>query len=1049
MTRASQIWPDDYAQDQEMVQLALASAQVGIWDWDLVTGRIRWNREHEKLFGLPTHSFDGTYETFDRHLHPDDRADVNHAIQTAIQDRTSYQHEFRIIRADGSIHWLEGRGNTVFGETGQPLRMIGTVMAIDERKQAQLLRQQQFEQQQLMLEMTQQIRQSLDLPNILQTTVDLVRQFLHVDRVIILQFLPTWDTQVVVEAVQDEALALLPLDLHDPCIGHTYVEPFKRGLVTAKADIYTADINPCHVEFLAQFQVRANLVVPILKNDELWGLLVAHHCTAPRQWPATEIDLLRQIAAQVSIALQQAMLFAQVQTELIERQQAEAALQEREALLHLFAEYAPAGIAMFDREMRYVMASQRWVDEYNLESVATLMNRSHYDIFPDIPNHWRQIHQRCLAGAIEKCDEEMWVRADGTQQWVSWEVRPWYSAIGAIGGIIIFSLDVTPLKQTEVALQQLNGELEQRIADRTLELTNINDRLLAVLKAQTHVEAVLLQQTRQEQLRWHVTQAIRQYLDLNTILHTAVAEVRQTLQADRVAVYQFQPDWSGDFVVESVGAGWVKLVAPDQPKIWEDSHWQDTQGGRFQNHETLVIADIETAELHPCHLDLLKQFQAKAYAVVPIFSGTTLWGLLAIYQNAAPRSWQTWEIEVLQQIASQLAIAIQQSELYRQLQVELQERQQATAIIREAERRWRSLLDNVQLIVVGLDEADIINYVNPFFLSLTDYTDAEVMGRNWFDNFLAPISQSAPPQTSSERLHQTAHDDQEAILTKTGEERFIAWNNTRLQDAQGNPIGTIRIGEDITERYKIEKIKNEFIAIVSHELRTPLTSIRGALGLLATGVLDNDPSAMKHMIDIAATDTERLVRLVNDMLDLEKLENGKVSLVGEWWDAADLMQRSLAVMHSSAQAAGVKLVVEPLSQQIWGDPDQIIQTFTNLLSNAIKFSSPGGTVTLTATIQPSDPDRRLFQKVAVLGHILFAVQDEGRGIPADQLESIFGRFHQVDASDSRDKGGTGLGLAICQSIVHQHEGQIWAESTWGQGSTFFFTLPLLKDGVGD
>jgi PAS domain S-box-containing protein len=1043
MTSASHIWLDDYAQDQDIVQLALASAQVGIWDWDLVTGLMRWNREHEQLFGLPPHSFDGTYATFDRHLHPADRAGLNQAIQQAIQGHTSYRYEFRIVWADGSIHWLEGRGNPIFAETGQPLRMIGTVMAIDERKQAQLLRQQQFEQQQLVLEVTRQIRQSFDLPIILQTTVDEVRQFLAVDRVIIMQFSPTWGGTVTVEAVRDEALAILPFNIHDPCIGDSYVEPFKQGLVTAKADIYTADISPCHVAFLAQFQVRANLVVPILKNDELWGLLAVHHCTAPRLWQDTEIDLLRQIAAQVSIALQQATLFKQVQTELIERQQAEAALREHSALLRLFAQSAPAGIAMFDRDMRYVMASQRWVDEYQLDSVAALINRSHYEIFPEIPASWRQIHQRCLAGAIEKCDEDLWVRADGTQQWISWEIQPWYTAAGEIGGIIIFSIDITPQKQAEIDLQHLNEALENRIAARTIELTNINDRLLAVLKEQTQTEAALQQQTRQEQLRWHVTQAIRQYLDLNTILNTAVAEARQTLQADRVAVYRFWPDWSGDFIVESVGSAWVKLVEPDQPQVWEDTHLQDTQGGRFQNHETFVVADIYAAGLHHCHIELLEQFQAKAYAVAPIFSGTTLWGLLAIYQNATPRCWQAWEIELLEQIASQLAIAIQQSELYRQLQVELQERQQATAIIREAERRWRSLLDNVQLIVVGLDQAGTINYVNPFFLSLTGYTDAEVRGQNWFANFLPPHRRSSRSSVSAAGCTPTAHPHhQNTILTKAGEERYIAWNNTLLQDAQGTTIGTISIGEDITERQKIEKMKNEFIAIVSHELRTPLTSIRGSLGLLATGVLDDDPVETKRMVEIAAIDTERLVRLVNDVLDLEKLESGKVAFVPEWCNVAELMQQSLAVMQNSAQAAGVELVSQPLSQPIWGVPDRIIQTFTNLLSNAIKFSPSGSTVTLTAEIMTAD--RQLLPHVTAqpTAHILFTIHDQGRGIPAEQLESIFGRFHQVDASDSRDKGGTGLGLAICQSIVHQHNGHIWAESTWGQGSTFFFTLPL-------
>ncbi|HEY9628707.1 MAG TPA: PAS domain S-box protein [Coleofasciculaceae cyanobacterium] len=1178
---------DDDAQD--IAQLALASAQIGIWDWDLVTGLIRWNREHEQLFGLPAHSFDGRYETFDRHVHPDDRPGLNQVVQQALQDHKSYRHEFRIVWADGSIHWVEGRGSAFYDEAGQPLRMIGTIMMIDDRKQTQLSLQQQLEQQRLVAAMTQRIRRSLNLEDILQTTVDEVRQFLQVDRVILFEFSPEWGGRVTVESVVNETLAILPADIYDPCMSESYVEPFQQGLVTAKADIYSADISPCHVEFLAQFQVRANLVVPILKNDALWGLLVAHHCTSPRQWQDSEIDLLRQLADQVSVVLQQAALFEQIQTELLERKQVEEALRQSEQRYRTLFESIDEGFCMvemlFDAthtafDYRFLEVNSAFEQQSSLKEAVGQTARQ---LMPNLEDHWFEIF-----GNVALTGEPIRVEngAEPLNRWFDVYAFRFQPASPNVG--ILFK-DITQRKQAELALQSLNAELEQRVVERTAELTAINDRLLIALKEQAKTEAALReseerrrlaldltqigawdlhvstgkaiwddtsfallglspgtaasydlwrkhvhpddmswvehqfqqaiatktefaieyrvihpdgsvhwlmvrargtydeagqplrvlgtwlditdrkrieialqQQTRQEQLRWNVTQAIRQSLDLNGILNTAVAEVRQTLQVDRATVYCFQPDWSGDFIVESVGADWVQLVDANIPKVYEDTHLKDTKGGRFQNHETLVISDIYTSGLHPCHIHLLEQFQAKAYVVAPIFSGTRLWGLLALYQNTAARQWQDWEVELLKQIASQLSIALQQAELYSQLQVELQDRQQATAVIREAERRWRSLLDNVQLIVVGLDQAGNINYVNPFFLSLTGYAASEVMGKNWFKTFVPASSQSSVQTVFTEVLAQNAHPYyKNTILTKAGEERFIAWNNTMLQDASGNGTGIISIGEDITERQKVEKMKNEFISIVSHELRTPLTSIRGSLGLLATGVMDDEPDAMKRMIDIAAIDTERLVRLVNDVLDLEKLESGKVSLVRKWCDAADLMRRSIEVMQSSAQEAGVQLVVQPLSLQIWVDPDRIIQTLTNLLSNAIKFSPPGSTVylqverdqgTAEAALQTVTQERRNSTKLSrgatqssnlsPAPHILFSIHDQGRGIPTDKLESIFGRFQQVDASDSRDQGGTGLGLAICQSIVQQHDGQIWVESTWGQGSTFYFALPL-------
>jgi signal transduction histidine kinase len=170
---------------------------------------------------------------------------------------------------------------------------------------------------------------------------------------------------------------------------------------------------------------------------------------------------------------------------------------------------------------------------------------------------------------------------------------------------------------------------------------------------------------------------------------------------------------------------------------------------------------------------------------------------------------------------------------------------------------------------------------------------------------------------------------------------------------------------------------------------------------------------------------------VNDILDLERLEADIVPLNRQWGDAALIVQRAMAAMQSLAEEHDITLHSIPNPLNVWADHDRIMQTLVNLLSNAIKFSPPGSTITLTVK--------------GLTNQILFQVQDQGRGIPADKLESIFGRFQQVDASDSRDRNGTGLGLAICRNIVQQHGGDIWVESTLGKGSTFYFTLPKTPD----
>ncbi len=408
---------------------------------------------------------------------------------------------------------------------------------------------------------------------------------------------------------------------------------------------------------------------------------------------------------------------------------------------------------------------------------------------------------------------------------------------------------------------------------------------------------------------------------------------------------------------------------------------------------------------------------------------------------------------------------LQLTQINANLAIEIQERQRIEESLREAERRWRSLLEHVHLVVVGIDHRGRVEFANPFLLELTGYSLEEVLGQNWFDLFLPETDRLTMQQLFDEMLAQDGHPyHQNPILTQSGDSRMIAWNNTLLRTAAGKVIGTMSIGEDITQRQAVEHLKDEFISIVSHELRTPLTSIRGSLGLLATGILNDAPAEMHRMIEIAALDTERLVRLVNDILDLERLSSGKIALDLTICQTLDLMQRALEVMAPSAIEANVTLVISSTTAiAVWADSDRLMQTLTNLLSNAIKFSSPGGTVTLTARLISSPPvllnSTGFLTKSAELTprrpsltkfqepQVLFQVQDQGRGIPVDKLETIFGRFQQVDASDARLKGGTGLGLTICQSIVQQHGGTIWVESRIGEGSTFFFTIPALPKGA--
>ncbi|MFL9451233.1 MULTISPECIES: PAS domain-containing sensor histidine kinase [Nostocales] len=366
----------------------------------------------------------------------------------------------------------------------------------------------------------------------------------------------------------------------------------------------------------------------------------------------------------------------------------------------------------------------------------------------------------------------------------------------------------------------------------------------------------------------------------------------------------------------------------------------------------------------------------------------------------------------------------------------IKRQQDIDAQLREAERRWRSLLENVQLLVAGLDSMGKVEYLNPFFLKLTGYTQDEILGKDWIENCIPQHQQQGVKDFFAEMLQCELYlHAQNYILTKSGEERLIAWNHTVLRNPKGRIVGIMSIGEDITQRYALDKIKDEFISVVSHELRTPLTSIYGGLNLLATGLVPTESEKGKRLIQITSENAARLVRLVNDILDLERLQSGKIILSKQKIDTNQLLTKAAETMQFTANNSDIKISIITQCLEVVVDSDRIIQVLTNLLSNAIKFSPKSSVVTMIA--------EKTMEKNGSFPVVLFKVQDQGRGIPIDNIESIFERFQQVDASDSRKHGGTGLGLAICRSIIQQHNGKIWAESQIDVGSTFFFTIPLL------
>ncbi len=335
--------------------------------------------------------------------------------------------------------------------------------------------------------------------------------------------------------------------------------------------------------------------------------------------------------------------------------------------------------------------------------------------------------------------------------------------------------------------------------------------------------------------------------------------------------------------------------------------------------------------------------------------------------------------------------------------------------------------------IIGLDADGRVSFVNPSGARMLSWPVDDLLGRRLHAVIHASQTETDSPfetcavcGTHADPPVRAVKDD--LFRSRTGETIPVEFTSSTITTEEaGRRIGVVVTFRDISERHQLERMKRDFVSTVSHELRTPLTAMRGALGLLGAGLLGDLGPRAQHMLDIAVRNSDRLVRLVNDILDIERLESGRVELARVLTDGQKLLGQAAEIMQPMADRAGVALRIDAAPLLVDVDPDRVTQVITNLLSNAFKFSPPGGVVTLSSQLDG--------------GCLLVRVSDQGRGIPKAKLGLIFERFEQVDASDAREKGGTGLGLAICRSIVHAHGGEIWAESVEGEGSTFFLRLP--------
>src|SRR6478609_1276061 len=381
------------------------------------------------------------------------------------------------------------------------------------------------------------------------------------------------------------------------------------------------------------------------------------------------------------------------------------------------------------------------------------------------------------------------------------------------------------------------------------------------------------------------------------------------------------------------------------------------------------------------------------------------------------------------------------------------EQQKLDQRLRDQHCYTRSLIESNIDALMTTDAAGIITDVNRQMEALTGCTRDELIGAPFKNYFTDPERAAAGIKRVLREKRITNYEL--TARARDGKMTVVSYNATTFYDRDRTLQGVFAAARDITERRHIEqmlqeknvelasaksvaeqtveRLKKGFLSTVSHELRTPLTSIRGSLGLLASGAAGPLPDHVVEVVALAERNAIRLMALIEDILDLERLETGKIELQMTRVPIASILRRAMESL-AAFSAQGVSVEAPNVSSSIDVDADRIVQVLVNLLSNAVKFSPPGGVVTIAVTVDGQWTE--------------FRVIDHGRGVPAVHRRAIFERFRQVDPSDAREKGGAGLGLAICKSIVEQHGGSIGVESEEGAGSAFWFRLASLTPADG-
>ncbi|OUL19625.1 ATPase [Nostoc sp. RF31YmG] len=597
-------------------------------------------------------------------------------------------------------------------ENSSTLQPIQPNSAPQEHLPEQTLPSHQGEKHKALSRVIARIRESLDIDIIFKVTVTEVRQLLNTDRVGVFRFYPEldWEGEFIYEDVGEQWSSALKAKLRDHCFAADFAGLYQQGRIKVMDDIYQAMISDCHIQILEKFQVRANIVAPLMKGKDLWGLLCIHQCSEPRQWQASEVEFVQLIGEHLGVALQQADYLekAKLQSAQLAQATARAKVAEWQKTISITIEK----IRQFlDLESIFRASTEELRKLLNADRVA--IYRFHPDwsgefVFESVAAGWKSLMQEQLQRPelgenVSDCSAkdlaeipvmDTYLQDTDGGRFTRGEVYRVCNDIYSAGFTDCY-IKVLEIYQARayviiaiyhgqklwglLAVYQNNGSRDWQ-EDEVYLLTQVSTQLGVALQQAEFLQqlqtqaAELTKAAERQRALANTVEKIRQSLDIDTIFKATTQEVRRLLEVERVSIYRFYPDWSGEFVADSIADEWTPTARTQS--VTDQVLLPGTPAGKYARHEVFV----------------------------PISQGEKLWGLLVAYQNSQARYWQDEEINLLAQVGVQLGVAIQQAETLKQVQIQAQQLAQAAEREREAAERERKATEREKALAATVEK---------------------------------------------------------------------------------------------------------------------------------------------------------------------------------------------------------------------------------------------------------------------------------------------------------------------------------------------------------